>query len=91
MLTHKTRFLLALFAVVALVATFGFVSRYPDLGRKAAMAERHTVGDTISMWPLLEISASDPSWKWPDGRKQTIQGELAADALYRIAAPGPPQ
>ncbi|HEY0194281.1 MAG TPA: FG-GAP-like repeat-containing protein [Kofleriaceae bacterium] len=63
MVTHKTRFILGLIAVIILVATFGYVSRYPDLGRKAAMAEHHTVGDTISMWPVLHIKPEDPTWK----------------------------
>ena len=92
MLTHKTRFVLAVFAVVALVASFGFVSRYPDLNRKAAMAERHTVGDTISMWPVLKVSASDPTWKqiaytsvnWANDNKKGMAFGIALAALLTL-------
>lgn len=92
MITHKKRFVLTLVAVIALVASFGYVSRYPDLGRKAAMAERHTVGDTISMWPILKIAPTDPTWKqiaytsvnWANDNKKGMAFGLALAALLSL-------
>jgi len=92
-LTHKTRFALALFAVIALVASFGYVSRYPDLNRKAAMAERHSVGDTISMWPILKVSADDPVAKqiaytavnWTNDNKKGMAFGVVLAALLSLA------
>jgi uncharacterized membrane protein YraQ (UPF0718 family) len=92
MITHAKRFVLTLVAVIALVASFGYVSRYPDLGRKAAMAERHTVGDTISMWPVLEVSPSDPTWKqiaytsvnWANDNKKGMAFGLVLAALLSL-------
>ncbi|MCX6131658.1 MAG: hypothetical protein NTX25_21675, partial [Proteobacteria bacterium] len=63
MLTHKARFILVTFIVLTLTTCFGYFSRYPDLNRKAMVAENHSVGDTISMWPIFKISANDPTWK----------------------------
>ncbi|WP_141735464.1 FG-GAP-like repeat-containing protein [Oligoflexus tunisiensis] len=63
MLTHRIRFILATLAVVTLVVTFGYFSRYPDLNNKAVVAENHSVADTISMWPILKVTATDPMWK----------------------------
>jgi uncharacterized membrane protein YraQ (UPF0718 family) len=62
-LTHRIRFILATLAVVTLVVTFGYFSRYPDLNRKAMVAESHSVADTIAMWPILKVTANDPLWK----------------------------
>jgi len=91
-LTHKIRFLLAVAAVIALVATFGLVSRYPDLNRKAVTAERHTVGDTISMWPVLKASPDDPTWKqiaftsvnWANDNKKGMAFGIALAALLSL-------
>src|ERR1700733_1437116 len=93
MLTHKARFVLAIVAAIALVAAFGMISRYPDLNRKAAMAEHHTVGDTIAMWPVLEVSADDPTWKqiaytsvnWANDNKKGMAFGVALAALLSAA------
>ena len=92
MLTHKTRFALALVAAIVLVIGFGAKSRYPDLGRKAAMAERHTVGDTIAMWPVLKVSADDPTWKqiaytsvnWANDNKKGMAFGIVLAALLSV-------
>jgi uncharacterized membrane protein YraQ (UPF0718 family) len=92
LLTHKARFLLGLVAAIALIATFGYVSRYPDLGRKAAMAEHHTVGDTLSMWPILKVAPTDPTWKqivytsinWDNDNKKGMAFGVVLAALLSV-------
>jgi uncharacterized membrane protein YraQ (UPF0718 family) len=88
-LTHRKRFVLGVIGALVLVSAFGWISRYPDLGRKAVMAERHTVGDTISMWPVLQVAADDPLWKqiaftsvnWANDNKKGMAFGLALAAL----------
>jgi uncharacterized membrane protein YraQ (UPF0718 family) len=83
---------LAVLSVVALVATFGIVSRYPDLNRKSAMAEHHTVGDTMSMWPILKVKPDDPTWKqiaftsvnWANDNKKGMAFGIALAALVSL-------
>ncbi|MGQ0504059.1 MAG: FG-GAP-like repeat-containing protein [Myxococcaceae bacterium] len=63
MFRSPKRAAVALVAVIALVFSFELFSRYPDLNRKALMAESGTVADTISMFPILPVKGNDPFWK----------------------------
>ncbi len=92
MLTHRTRFILATLAIITLVVSFSYYSRYPDLNRKAMVAENHSVGDTISMWPILKVTANDPMWKkiayttvnWTNDNKKGMSFGIALAALLSI-------
>jgi len=88
-LTHRMRFILATLAVVTLVVSFGYFSRYPDLNRKAMVAENHSVADTISMWPILKVTTNDPMWKkiayttvnWTNDNKKGMAFGISLAAL----------
>ncbi|MFY7929563.1 MAG: hypothetical protein ACOVS5_11895, partial [Oligoflexus sp.] len=53
---------LALACIVVLAFSFGYFSRYPDLNRKAMMAQDASVADTISMYPSMIVKADDAFW-----------------------------
>jgi uncharacterized membrane protein YraQ (UPF0718 family) len=53
---------LALACIVVLAFSFGYFSRYPDLNRKAMMAQDASVADTISMYPIMIVKADDAFW-----------------------------
>jgi len=90
--THRKR----VFVIVCLVAgigfSFGYFSRYPDLHRKAMAAESATVGDTISMWPVLKIHAYDPTWQkiayttvnWCNDNKKGMAFGIVIAALLSV-------
>ncbi len=63
MITHRKRSVLIFFLLFTIGISFGYFSRYPDLNRKAMVAESATVADTIAMWPILKVKAYDPLWK----------------------------
>ena len=60
MLIYSWRFFLCLFLTIAICLFFWLGSRYPDLDAKAMMANQGSIADTISMWPIFEISPDDP-------------------------------
>ena len=63
MLTHRRRFAYLVVAVAGLCLYFWIFSRYPDLNRKATLAGNATIADTIAMFPIIDVQASDPLWK----------------------------
>lgn len=38
-------------------------SRHPQLNEKALMAQSGSVSDLLSVWPILEVKATDPFWQ----------------------------
>jgi uncharacterized membrane protein YraQ (UPF0718 family) len=60
---HLRRALIILSLGIAVTAIFWLGSRYPDLDAKAAMAGDGSVGDVLSVWPLLEVRPEFPMWK----------------------------
>ena len=60
MITHRIRFIFHVFIIAIISTYFWTQSRYPDLNRKAMMAKNASVADTISMYPIFEIKATDP-------------------------------
>ncbi len=63
MVTHRKRALMIILLLLSIGISFGYFSRYPDLNRKAMVAESASVADTIAMWPILKVKAYDPLWK----------------------------
>jgi len=59
MLMHKRLFVLGLTTVIG-VLLFWLGARYPDLDRKALMAQSASVADTLSPWPLLTVHEAMP-------------------------------
>jgi uncharacterized membrane protein YraQ (UPF0718 family) len=91
--THKKRVLLIALLLAGIGGSFGYFSRYPDLNHKALMAEKATVADTISMWPILKVKSYDPLWKkiayttvnWAhDNRKGMVFGLVIAALLATL-------
>jgi len=59
MLMHKRLFILGLTSLVGILL-FWLGARYPDLDRKALMAQSASVADTLSPWPLFIIDEAMP-------------------------------
>lgn len=90
MVLYRYRFLLILLCAIVLSLRFWVGSRYPDLNEKAMMAESASVADTISMWPILEVKATDPLWKkisfttvnWINDNKKGMTYGVLIGALF---------
>jgi uncharacterized membrane protein YraQ (UPF0718 family) len=84
------RAVLALTSIAALAFSFGYFSRYPDLNRKAVLAEKATVSDTLSMFPILPVRLTDPLWKqvafttvnWAHDNRRGMAFGIAMGALF---------
>jgi len=59
MLRHKRLFILGLTTLIGILL-FWLGARYPDLDRKALMAQSASVADTLSPWPLFIIDEAMP-------------------------------
>jgi len=100
MIDRKKRTIVIISLIVIAALIFWTQSRYPDLNRKAAMAEASSAIGDVSPWPVLVISADASfatKWfyttvNWVDANKKGMTfGLLIAALILTLVQYYPPQ